>query len=79
MNLIASKNADKAFISTGFTNWQDARTKKRGFEKHFRSLQTQTEKLTKIFLQYRMLVVIFLLSYLPRPSSFEMSWKSTRL
>ena len=37
MNLIASKNADKAFISNGFTNWQDAWTKKRGFGKHFPS------------------------------------------
>ena len=37
MNLIASKNADKAFISNGFTNWQDAGTKNRGFDKHFRS------------------------------------------
>ena len=35
MNLIASKNADKAFISNGFTNWQDAGTKNRGFDKHF--------------------------------------------
>ena len=37
MNLISSKNADKAFISNGFTNWQDAGTKNRGFDKHFRS------------------------------------------
>ena len=37
MNLILSKNVDKAFISNGFTNWQDARTKNRGFDKHFRS------------------------------------------
>ena len=37
MNLIASANADKAFISNGFTNWQDAGTKNRGFDKHFRS------------------------------------------
>ena len=37
MNLIVSKNADKAFISNGFTNWQDAGTKNRGFDKHFRS------------------------------------------
>ena len=37
MNLIASKNADKAFISNGFTNWQDAGTKNRGFDKDFRS------------------------------------------
>ena len=28
MNLSASKNADEAFISNGFTNWQDAGTKK---------------------------------------------------
>ena len=33
MNLIVSKNADKAFISNGFTNWQDAGTKNRGFDK----------------------------------------------
>ena len=37
MNLIASENADKAFISNGFTNLQDAGTKNRGFDKHFRS------------------------------------------
>ena len=37
MNLIGSKNADKAFISNGFTNWLDAETKKRGFDKHFQS------------------------------------------
>ena len=37
MNLIAIKIADKAFISNGFTNWQDAGTKNRGFDKHFRS------------------------------------------
>ena len=34
MNLIASENADKAFISNGFTNWQDAGTENRGFDKH---------------------------------------------
>ena len=28
MNLIASANADKTFITNGFTNWQDAGTKK---------------------------------------------------
>ena len=37
MNLIASKNADKAFISNGFTNWQDAEIKKWGFGKQFQS------------------------------------------
>ena len=37
MNLVLSKNADKAFISNGFINWQDVRTKNRGFDKHFRS------------------------------------------
>ena len=37
MNPIASKNADKAFISNGFTNWEDAGTKHRGFDKHFQS------------------------------------------
>ena len=35
MNLIASKSADKAFISNGFTNWQDAGTKNWGFYKQF--------------------------------------------
>ena len=35
MNLIASKNTDRAFISNGFTNWQDAGTKNRGIDKHF--------------------------------------------
>ena len=35
MNFISSKNADKAFISNGFTNWPDAGTKNRGFDKHF--------------------------------------------
>ena len=37
MNLISNKNADKAFISNGFTNWPDAGTKNRGFDKHFKS------------------------------------------
>ena len=37
MSLIASKNAEKAFISNGFTNQQDAGTKSQGFDKHFRS------------------------------------------
>ena len=36
MNLMASKNANKAFISNGFTNWQDPGTKNRGINKHFR-------------------------------------------
>ena len=36
-NLISCKNSDKAFISNGFTNWLDAGTKNRGFDKHFRS------------------------------------------
>ena len=36
-NLIPCKNSDKAFISNGFTNWLDAGTKNRGFDKHFRS------------------------------------------
>ena len=37
MNLISHKKADKAFISNGFTNWPDAGTKNRGFDKHFKS------------------------------------------
>ena len=37
MNLISNKNSDKAFISNGFTNWPDAGTKNRGFDKHFKS------------------------------------------
>ena len=37
MNLIASKDADKASIPNGFTNWQDAGSKNRGFDKHFQS------------------------------------------
>ena len=37
MNLIANKNAEKAFISNGFINWEDAGTKDRGFDKHFLS------------------------------------------
>lgn len=37
MNLISNKNAEKAFISNGFTNWLDAGTKNRGFDKHFKS------------------------------------------
>ena len=37
MNLISNKNADKTFISNGFTNWPDAGTKNRGFDKHFKS------------------------------------------
>ena len=64
MNLIASKNADKAFISNGFTNWQDAGTKTVALTNT--SVLRLTEKLTNVCLQYQMLVVIFLLSYLPR-------------
>ena len=37
MSLIASKDADKAFISNGFTNWQDAGSKNRDFDKNFQS------------------------------------------
>ena len=37
MNLISNKNADKAFIPNGFTNWPDAGTKNRGFDKQFKS------------------------------------------
>ena len=37
MDLIASKNSDKVFISNGFTNWQDAGTKNSDFGKQFRS------------------------------------------
>ena len=37
LNLIAGKNSDKAFISTGLTNWIDAATKNRGFDKHLKS------------------------------------------
>ena len=37
MNLISNKNAHKPFISNGFTNWPDAGTKNRGFDKHFKS------------------------------------------
>ena len=37
MNLISNKNADQAFISNDFTNWPDAGTKNRGFDKHFKS------------------------------------------
>ena len=37
MNLIASKNADEAFISNGFSNWQHAGKNNGGFDKHFRS------------------------------------------
>ena len=48
MNLIASKNADKAFISNGFTNWQDAGTKNRGFDKHFQP-ETHREAHERLF------------------------------
>ena len=48
MNLVLSKNADKAFISNGFINWQDARTKNRGFDKHFRS-EIQREAHERLF------------------------------
>ena len=37
MNHIASKNADKLFITNDITNWQDAGTKNRDFNKHFQS------------------------------------------
>ena len=36
-NLISNNNADQAFISNDFTNWPDAGTKNRGFDKHFKS------------------------------------------
>ena len=48
MNLIASNNADKAFIQIGFTNWRDAGTKNRGFDKHFRS-ETHREAHERLF------------------------------
>ena len=32
-----TKNANKAFISNGFTNWADAGTKNGGFDKRFKS------------------------------------------
>ena len=48
MNPIATKNADRAFISNGFTNWQDVWTKNRGFEKHFRS-ETRREAHERLF------------------------------
>ena len=46
--LIASKNAGKAFISNGFTNWQDAGTKNRGFDKHFQ-YETHKELYKRLF------------------------------
>ena len=48
MNLIVSKNADKAFILIGFNNWQDAGTKNRGFGKHYRS-ETHREAHERLF------------------------------
>ena len=48
MNLTASKNADKAFISNGLTNWQDVGTKDRGSDKHFRS-ETHREAHERLF------------------------------
>ena len=48
MNLIASKNTDRAFISNGFTNWQDAGTKNRGIDKHFWS-ETHREAHERLF------------------------------
>ena len=37
LNLISSNNAETSFISSGFTNWIDAGTKNRGFDKHCQS------------------------------------------
>ena len=48
MNLIASKNADKLFITNDFTNWQDAGTKNRGFNKHFQP-ETHREAHERLF------------------------------
>ena len=48
MNIIASKNADKAFILNGFANWQDAGDKNRGFDKHFQS-ETNREAYERLF------------------------------
>ena len=48
MNLIASKNADKLFIKNHFTNWQDAGTKNRGFNKHFQP-ETHREAHERLF------------------------------
>ena len=48
INLIASKNADKTFISNAFTNWQDAGTKNRDFDKRFRS-ETHRETHERLF------------------------------
>ena len=42
MNLISNMNADKAFIS----NWPDAGTKNRGFDKHLN--QNRTKKRTQV-------------------------------
>lgn len=36
-NLLSKRNAETAFISTGYKNWSDAATKGRGFDKHNRS------------------------------------------
>ena len=33
-NAISSKNVEKAFISTGYTDWKNALEKKKGFSKH---------------------------------------------
>ena len=64
MNLIASKNADEAFISNGFPNCQHAGKTTEALTNT--SDLRLTEKLTNVRLQYQMLVVMFLLSYLPR-------------
>ena len=48
MNLIASKNADKLFITNDITNWQDAGTKNRDFNKHFQS-ETHWEAHERLF------------------------------
>ena len=36
-NLLTNRNAETAFISSGYSNWSDAGTKGRGFDQHCRS------------------------------------------
>jgi hypothetical protein len=36
-NLLTNRNAEAAFISSGYSNWSDAGTKGRGFDQHCRS------------------------------------------
>ena len=70
MNSITSKNAGKAFIPNGFTNWQDAGSKNRGFDEEFR-FETHREAHERCF-TIPDACGVFLLSYVLR--SIKQGW-----